>query len=358
MNLRFLNGHFYIWHSRKEWPPAGKLVAIETILGSKITDQTAAEKFLKTYKAERSNLALSNVFSISSQARKTRLSDLQDKFTKGERADLSPATLRLDKLSIQKLIDAAGDKPISSVTHADLVDLKTAALAANLSPNTICAYFSHLKAALSWAKNQGLAPAVPVFPKVKTPDHLPGTILAKHLKAILAYAKKNDYETWRYAQFSLNTGCRINEAKALQHQHITIFPKPTAAGIMGRARLTGKGDKQRIIPLLPDAAKAIGKSKKTATGPVFKQWLTTTTSKKFKECVRQAAEKFPGLKDDFEKYHFHSLRHTAATNMLEKGIKLETIQKILGHVDISTTQIYARVLDQFLEEEMGKMINS
>ena len=49
---------------------------------------------------------------------------------------------------------------------------------------------------------------------------------------------------------------------------------------------------------------------------------------------------------------FHKTRHTAATQMLLKGISLESVQKLLGHTDISTTQIYAQVLQEKLKEEM------
>ncbi|MFW5908836.1 MAG: tyrosine-type recombinase/integrase, partial [Desulfosalsimonas sp.] len=262
--------------------------------------------------------------------------------------------LRLDKLSINTLKDAVGNKSVCAIREQDMVDMKAACLARGLSPFSIKAYFSHLKSALSWAKRRGIMEKIPEFPAVKTPNNLPQVIPEKHLAAIMEYARKNDYETWRYARFSLHTGCRINEAYALQHHHVQIYDKPTAGGIVGRILLTGKGNKQRIVPLLPAALEAIGDG---TDGPVFKQWLTTTTSKKFKKCVRRAAEKFPDAEQlEFNRYHFHSLRHTAATHMLERGIKLETIQKILGHVDIATTQIYARVLDQFMENEMGKMI--
>lgn len=352
MNLRYRNGQYYIWHSRKEWPPAGKLVAIESILGEKITTKKEAQDFLRTYKKKRREVSYSNVFRLGKD--RITLEDLAEQFTSGEREDLDPDTLRLDKLSIKTLKEAVGNKAVCAIRKQDLVDMKTACLARELSPSSVQAYFSHLKSALSWAKRQQIIEKIPEFPAVKKPNSLPQVIPEKHLAAIMAYAKENDYETWRYAQFSINTGCRINEAYALQHHHVQIYDKPTAGGIVGRVILTGKGNKQRIVPLLPAALEALGR---VTDGPVFKRWLTTTTSKKFKKCVREAGKKFPPAEQmEFERYHFHSLRHTAATHMLERGIKIETIQKILGHVDLATTQIYARVLDQFMEDEMGKMI--
>jgi len=355
MNLRFRNGQYCIWHSRKEWPPAGKLATIESILGEKITTKKEAEAFLRTYKQERKNLKQENLFNLPSD--RIQLSELQTGFTTGERADLSRATLANDHLALQTLIDVVGDRSVCAIRKPDLVEMKNACLDRGLSPHTVRTYFRHLKAALNWAKNQGVLQTVPEFPQVKAPTALPQIIQRRHLKRIMAYTKKNHFEIWRYAQFALNTGCRISEAKTLQWQNVQIYSQPTPGGIVGRARLTGKGDKQRTVPLIPDALKAVEAGGRQNVGPVFLQWLATTISKKFKLCVRQTALKSPEAeRGEYETYHFHSLRHTAATNMVEKGIQLETIQKILGHADIATTQIYAKVLDHFVEDEMSKMI--
>ena len=51
-----------------------------------------------------------------------------------------------------------------------------------------------------------------------------------------------------------------------------------------------------------------------------------------------------------ENIHFHSLRHSFASNLANKGVPLIAIKELLGHSDISTTQIYDHVLDQETEE--------
>ncbi len=58
---------------------------------------------------------------------------------------------------------------------------------------------------------------------------------------------------------------------------------------------------------------------------------------------------------EIEDVHFHNLRHSAATQMITSGIRLEVVQEILGHVDIRTTQIYAKIMDQVVYNEMQKL---
>ena len=69
-------------------------------------------------------------------------------------------------------------------------------------------------------------------------------------------------------------------------------------------------------------------------------------TKEFKKIARAC-----GIED----LHFHNLRHTAATDMLASGMKVEYVQEVLGHEDISTTMIYVKILQRNLKREMQKM---
>lgn len=54
-------------------------------------------------------------------------------------------------------------------------------------------------------------------------------------------------------------------------------------------------------------------------------------------------------------HRLHDLRHTAATYLLKNGVSLEVTQRILGHSQISTTMLYAKVLDEIMKSEMKKL---
>ncbi|MCF8092556.1 MAG: tyrosine-type recombinase/integrase, partial [Desulfotignum sp.] len=80
-------------------------------------------------------------------------------------------------------------------------------------------------------------------------------------------------------------------------------------------------------------------------GKIFSYVHTSTVSNYYREITREA-----GVKS-----RFHDLRHTAATQMLTAGIPLEVVQKILGHTELRTTQIYAKVVQDRLKIEMEKL---
>jgi site-specific recombinase XerD len=81
-------------------------------------------------------------------------------------------------------------------------------------------------------------------------------------------------------------------------------------------------------------------------GRVFPSWHPDTVSHWFKKIL---------ILSGIPNHHLHDLRHTCATYLLKNGVSLETVQRILGHAQISTTQIYAKVLDEILQKEMRKL---
>jgi integrase/recombinase XerD len=84
-------------------------------------------------------------------------------------------------------------------------------------------------------------------------------------------------------------------------------------------------------------------------GPIFWQAHPDTYTHYFKKYIIAAT----GITN----ISFHKMRHTAATEMLEGGVPIEIVQKILGHTDIATTKIYAHVMRTYLQKEMEKYGN-
>jgi len=82
-------------------------------------------------------------------------------------------------------------------------------------------------------------------------------------------------------------------------------------------------------------------------GYVFVRWNDLSRyTKTFKRIARACG---------IENVHFHHLRHTAATKMIESGIEINFVKEMLGHSSVTTTEIYTAVVQKKLAEEMKKL---
>lgn len=127
----------------------------------------------------------------------------------------------------------------------------------------------------------------------------------------------------------------------------------------GLLRVVGKGDRERVVPLGPQAIEAIEAYLETARpallsgradtshGLFLTRRGSTMTRQNFFELLRRLA-KVAGIPRD--RVSPHVLRHAFATDLLEGGADLRSIQAMLGHADLSTTQVYTHVSRSRLRE--------
>lgn len=148
----------------------------------------------------------------------------------------------------------------------------------------------------------------------------------------------------------LNSGMRLSEALAVRVRDVRVV-----AGVAKSVRVIGKGNKERLIPL------------PAAFGQVFGLWLEDRSRDEF-AFARSPGSKPPGphavrayLRRLIERAGIdkkvtpHKLRHTYATRLLEAGAELVDIQALLGHVDLSATQIYTHVSEKRMAEIVAKL---
>jgi integrase/recombinase XerD len=117
----------------------------------------------------------------------------------------------------------------------------------------------------------------------------------------------------------------------------------------GAIRVTGKGNKTRIVPVGTAALEALNVyldderpnlvSQKTGSEVFLSKWGKRLTTTRIWQIVKQRA-KLAGIEQNV---YPHLLRHSFATHLLGNGADLRVIQELLGHADISTTQIYTHV---------------
>ncbi len=139
-------------------------------------------------------------------------------------------------------------------------------------------------------------------------------------------------------------GLRINEALSLN-----IADIPTAGNAL---RVTGKGNKQRIVPLLPAIRDAIATYLKLHPNPARDAplFLGARGARLNAGVVQKTLRDFRRLNALPEHATPHALRHSFATHLLAGGADLRSIQELLGHASLSTTQRYTDVdTDQLMQ---------
>lgn len=147
------------------------------------------------------------------------------------------------------------------------------------------------------------------------------------------------------------TGLRVSELVNLQLSQVSIEP--------GVLRIMGKGNKERLVPVgevaldwlsayMRHVRPSLLQNKSSATNAVFvTQRGSAMTRQAFWYMIKRHAV-HAGIAP--EKLSPHTLRHAFATHLLNHGADLRVVQMLLGHSDISTTQIYTHVADQRLRD--------
>lgn len=143
---------------------------------------------------------------------------------------------------------------------------------------------------------------------------------------------------WALVVLLFGCGLRISEALGIRNRDVHGRPEIL--------RITGKGGKERLVPVLPVVWDAIEKYTKLrpfgndAEEPLFRSVRGLPMSARMAEKVVEALRNYLQLPDYVTP---HALRHTFATALLAGGADLRSLQELLGHSSLSTTQLYTRV---------------
>jgi integrase/recombinase XerC len=137
-------------------------------------------------------------------------------------------------------------------------------------------------------------------------------------------------------------GLRISELLALDVKHLDFIGETV--------RVTGKGSKERIVPIGGPAINAIQRYRQQAaitSGPLF---LSTRLRRITQQAVDQLLKKYLKRSSISFAISPHKLRHSFATHLLDAGADLRSVQALLGHASLSTTQIYTHVTKERLKQ--------
>ena len=216
-------------------------------------------------------------------------------------------------------------------------------LSDTLEPASIARKNIALKGFLQWAEEgQLLETSVTVHDHAARQRKLPGVLTLEEVEALIAAVPADTLWHLRDAamlEMMYATGMRVSEVVDLTLDHYYEDEQ--------FIRVIGKGSKERLIPFGSQAKKrmSIYLQRRTAkyiyTSPYV--FLNNRGQKISRQAVWKIIKKYAkaaGIEKDVTP---HTLRHTFATHLLNNGVDLRAIQEMLGHADISTTQIYVHL---------------
>lgn len=225
-------------------------------------------------------------------------------------------------------------------------------LSKNESSNTISRTISSLKSFYKFLEINKYTNTNPLTTIIspKTARKLPKVLSEEEVNKLLDINLNNDFDYRNKAMLELmySSGLRVSELINLTVNDIDLKNS--------LVRIFGKGSKERIVPLNDYATEALNNYILYHRPKLFKQKESNylflnnhgnqmTRQGFFKTLKKIAKEK--GIKSELSP---HTLRHSFATHLLKYGADLRSIQELLGHSDISTTQIYTHITNEMLEK--------
>ena len=145
------------------------------------------------------------------------------------------------------------------------------------------------------------------------------------------------------------SGARISELAGLRTGDVDFHG--------AQVRLFGKGDKERIVPLYPVALDAVqrylqhGRAQLLKKGPLEALFVSTRGNAMSAATLRQVFKQRAAQAGLDPSLHPHDIRHAFATDLVEGGADLRSVQELLGHASLSTTQVYTHLSLAHLKQE-------
>ena len=220
------------------------------------------------------------------------------------------------------------------------------------NPRSIQRHLSSAKGFFRFLKKNGLISSSPLdlvtAPKIA--NTLPDVLSPEDVEQLLNFKPSSVIEIRDMAIVELmySSGLRVSEAINI---NITDFEDD-----MSFLRVLGKGSKTRLVPLGKFAIKAVENwlnERKKISNDTEALFLNSKGSRLSIRSVQLRLKKM-AIKQGLPPIHPHMLRHSFATHMLESSGDLRTIQELLGHSSLSTTQIYTKLDYQHLAKIYDK----
>ncbi|MBU4252825.1 MAG: site-specific tyrosine recombinase XerD [Candidatus Omnitrophica bacterium] len=259
-------------------------------------------------------------------------------------------------------IDKRGIVALSKVTKDDIVEFMLFQKAQGISPASISRRLAAIRMFHRFLARERVLKSDPttLIDSPKLWKKIPDTLSLNEVEALISQADARDHQGARdkaILETLYATGMRVSELSDLKTNNVNLD--------IGFLRCIGKGNKERIIPLGKKAIQSIKRylefSREHFLNPVrsgaprrgtsngVKQkkseflFISRCGAKLSRQSVWKLIKRYALEAKIKKSIKVHTLRHSFATHLLERGADLRSVQEMLGHSDISTTQIYTHI---------------
>ena len=273
----------------------------------------------------------------------SQVKNLSENTTKSYERDLKKLYLFLEKLNVTNYSEIKEE--ICSAWIGDLYSQ-------NNKPKSIQRHLSSAKGFFRFLKKNNLIGSSPfeLVTAPKSSNTLPDVLSPEDVEQLLNFKPSNTIEIRDMAIVELmySSGLRVSETVNI---NISDFEEN-----MSFLRVIGKGSKTRLVPMGRFAINAINNwlnERMKISNNTDALFLNSKGSRLSVRSIQLRLKKM-AIKQGLPPVHPHMLRHSFATHMLESSGDLRTIQELLGHSSLSTTQIYTKLDYQHLAKIYDK----
>ncbi len=256
-------------------------------------------------------------------------------------------------IDLREFVKFIAEKEFQDLTYLDirsfLAFMKTREYSkSSISRKLAClrSFFKYLVRENILTQNPAAGIATP-----KKEKRLPSFMNPDEITKLLDAPAKNSWEEKRdkaILEMLYSSGLRVSELAGLNHDDLDFFG--------GLVRVRGKGKKERIVPVGQTALTSLRaywdmKAPREAASAIKKPlFISRIGSRLTDRSVRRMILKYVKRTGLGKEISPHTFRHSFATHMLDRGADLRSVQELLGHANLSTTQIYTHVTTQRLKD--------
>lgn len=322
------NGYYYIYYTDEN--------GIRQAITTKSKIKSEAVKFLTNLKDEIKKKKEQKVIPIT-------LTDFSQRYLEHSRAIHSSKTTKTFVTTFRFLQEYLGNALLNNIKEKEVkayIDNRITSSSVHQARKDLI----NLSSCFNWAISEGYIQINPCknVAKVKVPQKLPVFFNREEFTKLVEMIDNQDLKD--LIIFAVNTGCRQMELLTAEWNQIDF---DRSLLILDNRNHITKSKKIRSIPLNKNAIEILlsRKVQQTINQKIFlhkgRELIPKRVQNNFRNYIKNA-----GLNP---KLNFHSLRHTFASWLVQRGVSIYEVSKLLGHSDIKITQIYAHLSNQNLQ---------